>query len=116
MTYAGKELGRRGEAMAAAELEKRGYDIISRNYRAAGGEIDIVAQKAGKIYFVEVKSRRGTKFGLPAEAVTAAKRKKIAETALAFLGSRNEDAECGFLVAAVYYDTKKVELINDSLY
>ena len=116
MSYAGKELGRRGEAMAAAELEKNGYQIISRNYRAAGGEIDIIVQKADKIYFVEVKSRRGLKFGLPAEAVTAAKRRKIADTALAFLAERGEDIVCGFLVAAVYIDANRVELIFDALY
>ncbi len=116
MTYESKELGRRGEAMAAVELEKNGYQIISRNFRFSGGEIDIVAQKAGKIYFVEVKSRRGTRFGLPAEAVTAAKRKKIAETALAFLSLRGEDAECGFIVAAVNLNNNMVELINDALY
>lgn len=116
MTYESKELGRRGEALAAAELEKNGYQIDSRNFRSKSGEIDIVAQKAGKIYFVEVKSRRGDKFGLPTEAVTAAKRQKIAETALAYLVLRGEDAECGFIVAAVNLNDNTVELINDALY
>ena len=50
------ELGAAGEEVAARFLERKGYNIIDRNYRKKWGEIDIVAEKQGKIYFVEVKS------------------------------------------------------------
>ena len=50
------ELGVIGETVVAKFLERKGYRIIDRNYRKKWGEIDIVAEKKGKIYFVEVKS------------------------------------------------------------
>ena len=50
------ELGEVGERVAANFLERKGYRVLDRNYRKKWGEIDIVVEKAGKIYFVEVKS------------------------------------------------------------
>ena len=60
------EIGALGENIAAKYLEKKGYFIKDKNYRRKWGELDVVAEKEGKIYFVEVKtvSRRswGGKF------------------------------------------------------
>ena len=78
-------IGRAGEDMACRYLLKNGYQILKRNYRAAGGEIDIIAKKGSHLAFVEVKSRRNTEFGYAAEAVNYAKQKKIINTARAFL-------------------------------
>jgi len=57
------ELGAAGEEVAANFLERKGYRIIDRNYRKKWGEIDIVAEKGGKIYFVEVKSVSRKSYG-----------------------------------------------------
>lgn len=57
------ELGAAGEAVAAKFLERKGYRIIDRNYRKKWGEIDIVAEKRGKIYFVEVKTVSRKSYG-----------------------------------------------------
>ncbi len=47
--------------------------MLSRNYRCAAGEVDLVCRDGETLVFVEVKTRRGTAFGLPEEAVTARK-------------------------------------------
>jgi len=78
-------LGSAGERLAAAELARWGYHICELNYRSRFGEIDIVAQEAGELVFVEVKTRRSNAFGLPEEAVTARKQCKLQAVAQAYL-------------------------------
>ena len=83
-----KILGNRGEKEAAAYLEKHGYTIRERNFRAKTGEIDIIAGKGNTIIFVEVKTRASYAYGMPSEAVTAAKQRKIIRTAELYIQSR----------------------------
>ncbi|WP_265523244.1 YraN family protein [Oerskovia flava] len=66
-------VGRYGEKVATAYLLDAGWQVLDRNWRGTGGELDIVALDATTLVSVEVKTRRGTGFGHPAEAVTAAK-------------------------------------------
>jgi len=66
-------VGRFGEHVAARHLEDLGWQILARNWRGAAGEVDIVATDAGTLVVVEVKTRTGTGFGHPAEAVTLTK-------------------------------------------
>ncbi len=56
MKTAKRQLGDTGEGVVCRYLEDRGYEVVGRNYLRPWGEIDIVAQKAKKLYFVEVKS------------------------------------------------------------
>jgi putative endonuclease len=53
-----QQVGSLGEDMVAKLLVRRGFDVIDRNYRKKWGEIDVIAQKDGKIYFIEVKTVR----------------------------------------------------------
>lgn len=64
-----KEIGNIGENIAEKHLKKKGYKILSRNYKARGGEIDIIAYRFGVLVYVEVKSRTNELYGTPAEAV-----------------------------------------------
>ena len=66
-------VGQYGERLAAAHLAAAGWDILDRNWRCSQGEIDIVAKDGHTVVVVEVKTRTGTNFGHPAEAVNAAK-------------------------------------------
>jgi putative endonuclease len=66
-------LGKYGEDLAEKYLIDRGYKIIQRNWRCSIGEIDLVAFHHGRYVFVEVKTRTGTGFGHPFEAITANK-------------------------------------------
>ena|SRR3989344_6011904 len=70
-------LGNQGETHAIKLLIKNGYKIVERNFRKPWGEIDIVAIKDGVLIFVEVKTRKSTKYGMPEEAVTPRKIAKI---------------------------------------
>ena len=78
-------LGRTGERLAAEELMRRGYVIVERNFRCRHGEIDLVAEDAQDLIFVEVKTRRGTAYGLPEEAVTPRKQQKLVQLAFYYL-------------------------------
>ena len=51
-----QKTGEIGENIAARFLVKRGFTVLDRNYTKKWGELDIVAEKQGKIYFIEVKS------------------------------------------------------------
>jgi len=51
-----RKVGDTGEGVACTYLEQRGYTVLQRNYLKPWGEIDIVARKANKLYFVEVKT------------------------------------------------------------
>jgi putative endonuclease len=56
-----RALGRLGEQLAAAHLERLGYAIIARNVRTRYGEIDLIAFNGESLIFVEVKTRRSRK-------------------------------------------------------
>jgi len=81
------ELGKWGEAQARSFLLDKGYQILATHYQIKLGEIDIIAQDADVIVFVEVKTRRSNTFGTPAEAVNHRKQRKIIMTALCYLKS-----------------------------
>ncbi|AXB48608.1 YraN family protein [Amycolatopsis albispora] len=72
-----QELGRRGERLAAAHLEGLGLVILSRNWRCREGELDLVATDGRTLFVCEVKTRSGSGYGLPAEAVDADKSARI---------------------------------------
>ncbi|HTK04031.1 MAG TPA: YraN family protein [Candidatus Eisenbacteria bacterium] len=81
-------LGLLGEDVAARHLAAAGCRILDRRWRSAHGEIDLVADDRGEVVFVEVKTRRGAGFGLPEEAVTAAKRAHLRASAEAYLQAK----------------------------
>lgn len=69
-----RSLGAYGEKLAADYLRKKGFKIVTINYRTPVGEIDIIATKAKAYHFVEVKTRVGIVKGMPYEAVNYIKR------------------------------------------
>lgn len=71
------DLGRQGEDLAAAWLGDRGWQILERNWRGPGGELDIVAVDGDVLVAVEVKTRSSLAFGHPAEAVTPVKLSRL---------------------------------------
>jgi putative endonuclease len=78
-------LGRRGEQIAMEYLERAGMRILDRNWRCAGGEIDIVAAEGQVLVICEVKTRSGTRYGTPLEAITRAKRTRLRRLAALWL-------------------------------
>ena len=80
-----QSLGQRGERAAARYLKRRGYKLLAQGNRLLPGELDLVALDRGTIVFVEVKTRRSDQAGHPAEAVTAAKERRLTRLAVTFL-------------------------------
>lgn len=70
-------LGAFGERYARAHIEKAGYRIVDVNARLPSGEIDIVAEEGGVLALVEVRTKRGDRFGNPEESITEAKAEKL---------------------------------------
>src|SRR5258706_11574267 len=85
MTMQRQALGKLGEDLAVAELERRGYAILARRYRTRHGEIDIVARDGETIVFVEVKAKETAEFGTAAEAVTVRKQRRVISMAVDYL-------------------------------
>lgn len=93
-----KQVGDRGEQIAAAYLEQQGYRILERNYRFEHAEVDLVCfepadqyEQGGELVFVEVKTRTGLGFGRPEEAVTEKKKRHLVHASRAFLYERKLD-------------------------
>lgn len=80
-------LGRYGEDLAAAHLAEAGLRLLARNWRCPQGELDLVAADGDTLVFCEVKTRTSTRYGLPAEAITAVKAARLRRLGAAWLGS-----------------------------
>lgn len=80
-----QKFGKAGEDFAAAVLELSGYEVLRRNFRCKSGEMDLIAERDQELFFIEVKTRSNTAFGLPGEAVTEVKKQHMRRTAAAFL-------------------------------
>ncbi len=68
-----KEIGQVGESYAQRYLEKRGFQILEKNFRCKFGEMDLIISKDNIIVFIEVKFRRSLIYGLPCEAINSYK-------------------------------------------
>lgn len=71
------ELGRRGEDLAVAWAETRGWTVLARNWRGERGEADIVALDGECVVVLEVKTRSSTSLGGPIAAVTRQKVQRL---------------------------------------
>jgi putative endonuclease len=97
-------LGRYGEQLAVDHLTAAGMTVLARNWRCARGELDLVLRDVdGTVVFCEVKTRSGTGFGEPAEAVGRVKARKVRELACRWLAEHRppDSAELRFDVVSV---------------
>ncbi len=92
MTVARQKLGAHGERLAARRYESNGYTVVARNWRCNDGELDLVLRGDGVLVFAEVKTRSSDRFGVPAEAVTPAKQRRIRKLAQRFCADTGERA------------------------
>ena len=91
-------LGAYGERVAARHLVEHGLVLLDRNWRCEGGEIDLVLRDGEVLVFCEVKTRRGTAYGHPLEAVDAVKTERLVRLAERWL------AEHDLVAAEVRFD------------
>jgi uncharacterized protein (TIGR00252 family) len=109
--------GPRGEELAAEHLLARGYHLLARRYRGGGGEIDLVAEQAGELVFVEVKTSRPGGLGAPEERVQGEKRARLVRAARHYLSRRGPGRQgCRFDVIAVLLreDGPRLEHLEDA--
>jgi putative endonuclease len=104
VTQRRRELGASGERLAAAWYETNGYEVVARNWRCRQGELDLVLRKGRQLVFCEVKTRTSDAFGIPAEAVTRTKQRRIRVLASRFLD------EMPFRAAGIRFDVASVML------
>ena len=105
MANARRAVGSAGEDAVARWYVECGYTLLDRNWRVRDGEIDVIARRRDTIVFCEVKTRRSTAFGAPAEAVTARKQQRLRNLARQWLlASDVAAADLRFDVAAVMPD------------
>lgn len=105
--------GIEGEAEAYNYVAKLGMKPLEKNYRRAGGEIDLIALDGDTVVFIEVKARMSPRYGTAAEAVNAQKRRCVVRAALAYLqAKRLLDAHVRFDVIAI--DGGKIQYIQNA--
>lgn len=85
-----------GEEEAARYLKRKGYRILSRNYRCRLGEIDLVALKRSTLVFCEVKARNDKAFGEPFEAVSQYKQERLRRLAESYLLENRQKRELNY--------------------
>ena len=121
------KLGPIGEQIAATFLERKGFLIVKKNYLKKWGEIDVIAEKAHKIHFVEVKTvscenidavSYETDTYRPEDNVHPWRLQRLGRTIQSYLLEKcPEDQEWQFDVVAVFFDEKrnraKVRVISD---
>lgn len=109
------ELGRVSEELVAKHLERQGYAIVTRNFNAPGGELDILCTKEDVLFVVEVRSR---KYGVrrPINTIGPAKQRHIFDATDVFMSQYKPDvSEVRFIVAEVEWhgDSPLIQLTFD---
>ena len=120
-----QKVGAIGENLAEKYLKKNGFSILDRNYRKQWGEIDIVAKKGNRIYFVEVKTVtiNNQKFNggvetkndnyEPEDNIHPWKLKRLERAIETYLSEKNIDDEIDWQLDAIsVYLDEKGELIK----
>lgn len=114
-----QEIGELGENIACKFLMKHGFLIIERNYTKKWGEIDIIAEKNNKLYFVEVKSvtkafvSYETDNYRPEDNMHPWKLKRLKRTVQTYLLTKkgeNKDWQFDFLVIYLNLEDKKAKI------
>lgn len=105
------EIGKAGENAVCYYLAHLGYQIIARNFRVRGGEIDIIAVKADELCFVEVKTRKLNGLTTGTEAVNRRKQHLVIRTAHCYCEKQGIDEDDWYL----RYDIADVTTMNDRI-
>jgi putative endonuclease len=113
-----KELGQKGEDLAAAHLEGKGYRILERNWRWGREEIDIIARDGNFLVIVEVKTRSTDVFAEPETAVNRQKQRILVRAANAYVNYKRQRGEVRFDIISVVIRPEGEDLhhITDAFY
>ena len=109
--------GERAEQLACSFLQQHGLQLITRNYRCRGGEIDLVMRHRDSLVFVEVRYRQHTAFGTPAETVSTRKQARIIHCAHCYLTQQrawNQAARFDVVCIAGELQRHRIEWLQDA--
>ncbi|MBV2235026.1 MAG: YraN family protein [Sterolibacterium sp.] len=109
-----KQTGDSAEELAARFLERNGLQVVTRNWRVRGGEIDLICRDGHTLVFVEVRLRRGQGYGGAAASITATKQRRIILAAQHYLSGQ---AECFCRFDAILLDAldpARIEWLRDA--
>lgn len=111
-------LGEKGEQLAVEYLQKLGYMILERNWRIGHKEVDIICMKNECVIFVEVKTRKTTRLGMPEESVSERKIKSITDAALLYLQEKKYNDIRFDVISIILKNENNIELlhIKDAFY
>ena len=95
--------GSAAEDRALAHLLELGHEVLARNYRIPGGELDLITRIGGVIVFTEVRQRRSDAYGSPLESVTPRKVALLQRAAVQYLVRVHgrDDLQCRFDVVSI---------------
>ncbi|MBC5839007.1 YraN family protein [Flavobacterium muglaense] len=112
------ELGKFGEEMAVAFLQKDGYEILNTNWTFQKAEIDIIAKKENTLAIVEVKTRSSIEFGLPQDFVKPKKIQLLVKAVDAYVVEKDMDVDVRFDIIAIHKEGKSfvIEHLIDAFY
>lgn len=111
------EIGKKGEDVAYFYLKNKNFTILDRNYNCRGGEIDIVARKNNKLYFIEVKTKKISSFNeikdmsfRPENNISHEKRKRLLKAIKNYLNYKKIDeakTEIEIMGIIIFLNTEK---------
>ncbi|MCW3806103.1 YraN family protein [Plebeiibacterium marinum] len=112
------DLGKEGEARAAAYLSKNGYTILEQNWTYNHKEIDLIATKDDYLIIAEIKTRSTEEWEHPQEAITNAKIRYLVDATEAYILMNDIDMEVRFDVVSVIPKgiDWKIEHIEEAFY
>lgn len=102
--------GAAAESLALQYLKNQGLTLVEKNFNLKQGEIDLIMMDSGTLVFVEVRFRRNSKYGTPADTVNTSKQKKLVLTASIYLQQKGltDRYPCRFDVVAITHGKGKV--------
>jgi putative endonuclease len=115
MSAARQAFGELGERIAERWLRRQGWRIVQRRFRSGHRDIDLVAERDGLVAFVEVKARRGQRFGDPVQAVNWKKQRELGRSARVWIARHGRAPEAyrfdviGVLVAGPRVRVRHIE-------
>lgn len=112
------ELGKKGEKLAIALLEEKGYTILEKNYRYQKAEVDIIAVKEVYIVAAEVKTRSTPEFGNPQDFVKPKQIQQLVKAMDHYITGNDLDLELRFDIIAIVENKagRRIEHIEDAFY
>lgn len=112
------ELGKLGEELAVAYLQKHDYEILETNWTFQKAEIDIIAKKGNILAIVEVKTRSGIDFGLPQDFVKPKKIQLLTKAVNEYVITNDLDVTVRFDIIALHKKDNEfiIEHLEDAFF